>query len=785
MKTKVKCRAFTAAVTTAVLCLILALMTLGDRTAEAQAQGMEGPTVEADSRSPGQGTGYTVKFTTNQELPVLTGIIHMELDYRIDVPSSIRENSITVRYRDGSNYGSGNASDVRVQQGRSSNSPTTVSITPDVEENDTSVPIPASDVTVIFSSSAGVRNPREGGAYSWKVYTSEETTPRAAHHPMKEVREAFSRSAPGEGTSGLLVDREVTLNRQETGRGEQATATARGYRPGTAITFWRDADVDGMVDSDERELCQTAVSTGGDANCSFRITTPPFAGGFGQCVNTPLTCNLVNARDGQGSTAVLVGNGTDEVYKLDNLVELVGTVKAKQDPGHGEEIDISLTSFPQGTVNRVTVSRIPAELDPLMVGPAGDLNFQVPVPEGVRSGSQQLEVTVVRSDNGQDYTAKTIVDITSGRTEITVEPGTSPANGRVLVTGIGFRTIEGAHIAEVRISGYAVELPMGRDGSRSIPITDKGTFAQVITIPVTRGTLTPGLHELLVTDSAGRTGITEIRIPEREITLHPEQSRPGKLLEVRGTGFPAYSAGAPGANIRLSYETGDQVTLAHTETDDLGQFVAQVEVPRKSHPGSVNTVTVEFFDDAGGTISLQASHRVIQAEISLEPNAGPPGTVVTVSGEGFREFTPVRSIVFGNAEVGPGDAVATDAVGTFTSRFMVPGVDTGLQQVSVLVDGAQAAAAFRVTRSELVLASEKEIGEGLADLAPHLEVVWHFDNDRKRWTFYDGLDGGDLEFLLDGQAYLVQVKMDVELYLNNRHRRFTCHHGNCWNQIIW
>ena len=400
MKAKVKDRAVTSAILAAVPLLILALMAAGDRTAEAQSQSATTPTVAADSRSPGQGTSYTVEFTTNEELPALTGLISMELDHRVHVPSSIGGNSVTMRYRDGTDYGSGYASEVTVEQGRSSNSPTIITITPYVEVNDTRVPIPASDVTVIFSNSAGIRNPREGGAYPWQVYTSEETTPKAAQHPDQEVIDAFGISAPGEATSGLLVDREVTLNKQEIGRGDQVSATARGYRPGTAITFWRDADADGSVGPDERELCHTAVSTGGDATCSFRITTPPFTGGFGQCVNAPLTCNLINARDGEGSTAVLVGSGTEEVYSLDNLVELVGTVKASQDPGHGEEINIHLTSFPQGTVTRVTVSGIPTDMDPLMVGPEGDLNFQVPVPEGVRSGRQQLEVTLSRTDNG-------------------------------------------------------------------------------------------------------------------------------------------------------------------------------------------------------------------------------------------------------------------------------------------------------------------------------------------------------------------------------------------------
>ena len=148
-------------------------------------------------------------------------------------------------------------------------------------------------------------------------------------------------------------------------------------------------------------------------------------------------------------------------------------------------------------------------------------------------------------------------------------------------------------------------------------------------------------------------------------------------LTSRSSRKPASGDGSPSASIRLEYETGGQVTPAHADTDDQGRFVAQFEVPRTSHPGSVNTVTVQFFDGAGGTMALQTSHTVKQAEIFLAPNAGPPGIVETLPVEGFRELTLPRSVLIGDMDVHSGSNVATDAQGAFVSQFVVPGVNNG------------------------------------------------------------------------------------------------------------
>ena len=114
-----------------------------------------------------------------------------------------------------------------------------------------------------------------------------------ANHPEGGVREAFRlASAEGEDT-GLLVDREIQLSRQEASRSQSVTVTARGYREGRTLTVWRDANIDGQRDPSERVLCEVVVASTGTGRCDFTVSVPPFAGAFGECVDiSALNCNF-------------------------------------------------------------------------------------------------------------------------------------------------------------------------------------------------------------------------------------------------------------------------------------------------------------------------------------------------------------------------------------------------------------------------------------------------------------------------------------------------------------
>ena len=171
-------------------------------------------------------------------------------------------------------------------------------------------------MTITFRKEVGISNPTEGGAHSWTVHTDKNPTPQMANHPDEDVRRAF-RDGSGEGAdTGLLVDWEIQLTHETPGRTQEVTAIGRGYKNGTTLTFWRDANFDGVRDTGEEELCRTLVDGNDIGYCSFTVYKPPFVQGSGKCDTVmgmgareaaeTADCNFINAVDGRNNSSTWV-----------------------------------------------------------------------------------------------------------------------------------------------------------------------------------------------------------------------------------------------------------------------------------------------------------------------------------------------------------------------------------------------------------------------------------------------------------------------------------------------
>ena len=214
----------------------------------------------------------------------------MVLHEDIRVPRSISSSRVRVGYRSAGRYIAGESAEVSLSDQDNHRRPTTIRIVHELRNNNSQVSIPAgAQVTVTFSSEAGISNPTEGGSYTWEVGVGSDIHLVNANHPAPvhsgdpDIRKAFRLASADGKDTGLLVDREVQLSRQEASRGQSVTVTARGYGEGRTLTVWRDANLDGQRDPGERVLCEVVVGSNGTGRCDFTVFVPPFVGGFGEC----------------------------------------------------------------------------------------------------------------------------------------------------------------------------------------------------------------------------------------------------------------------------------------------------------------------------------------------------------------------------------------------------------------------------------------------------------------------------------------------------------------------
>lgn len=770
----------------------------------AQAQPAESsvtkPTVRSTTtRSPAAVARYEVTFTTTEgaALQPLTDFISMELHEDIRVPRGINPAAVRVQYATDNDSGTGTATYVELVDHTDPRRPTVITISPAIRERGASRPVPipgGSDVTVTFTRNAGIRNPTEGGAYSWKVWTSKDRMPVAAAHPsyypenaaQKEIDllEAFRNSSPEDVETGLLVDREIQLSKEEAGRGEKITVIGRGYKNGTTLTVWRDANADGSLDTDEITLCDTTVLSNDIGYCDFTISVPPFTHGHGECEPDGKNCNLINARDGYGGTSVIYPAPED------HALELVGSVKASNVQGPGGNIQVQLTDYPEGVISSVDIGGVPVDIDRLRVGPSGSLYFSISVPNETRLGRQSLQVVLERDSpvNGEEtYTRSVVVVITHPTTTVRIFPETVLPNQRVSLWGNGFTDGNDVSIEQVRVGGFELGPARINGGSGSIELSRDGSWSASLDLPIVESTTAEGIHSLRLEDSSGRVGRVEFTVPPREVTVSPVWSRPGALVTVEGTGFPVRNDNGSSISILIRYESTAGVTLTSAHTDASGRFSQEILVPLRTPLPSSNFIRVEFEDDQGKSVITTARHEVPAATVALDPVAGPPGTPVTISGSGFRRYARVDSMTIGSIDVSPGTGLSTNASGEFEGRFLAPGIGSGRQTVMVSVAGVTASVTFEIKQSGVPPGGETPVSEALEALSDGLAAIFHFNDDTKVWSFYEPgyEDSSDLGHMIEGESYWIQVRATTEAILNGKSRRLTCLSGNCWNQVVW
>ena len=814
--------AFTALMVLTVIIVSLVLM-VAAATGAAMAQEPSAPeaTVRPSTLKPGVPSQYVVQFTTDKKLDSVSDGIVMTLHADIRAPRAVNPLSVLIRadaVTEGTPNRTGRAIAIDLSEADDHRRPTALTIYFGDLDPDTPGPqniAAGAQVTVTITQQAGLTNPTEGGSFDWIIHTTKDATPLAAGHPSPGVRQAFGESPaatgePPEGgiLPGLLVARQVELSDEIAGRGDEIVAIGRGFKNDTTLTFWRDGNGNGRRDTGEIDLCRVLVEGNDIATCSFTVSSPPFAPGQGSGCDTVrarpdsatdpepvVNCNLVNAVDGRNNASSVVLELEDDTPV--QILELEGTVSIGSRPViPGQKVEVLLSDFFAGSLKAVDIGGVPADFPPDAVNESGSLNFSLTVPNRTRPGLQSLRVVITRQDNGEDYAGRATVII--GGPIVRVTPEEIVPNQLIRLSGNGFAAPgtsadadsngggDGGEIATISIGGVPID-PSRINGGNAVRVDRGGNWSASVDLPLNSATTNSGRRQIRVLDQSGREGSAPVTVLAREVTITPAWGAPGTTATVRGKHFPARNDNGSGFNLLIVYDHDGRETLATAETDAGGRFETEIVIPNSASGPSTNRVRVEFLDDDGIRVVTLTSHDVPGAAIVLSPTGGSPGTGVTLSGNGFKRFVPITSVMVGDIEVTPSPLPKTNEEGRVELKFLIPGSGTGLQTVEVRAGGITATAGLTIAPSGVAAGNAVAAADAVRNLGSNFVRSFSFNNDTKTWTFFapDAGDASTQKAFITGEPYWILVREGAEVILNGHTRNLTCSGGNCWNRIVW
>lgn len=221
-------------------------------------------------------------------------------------------------------------------------------------------------------------------------------------------------------------------------------------------------------------------------------------------------------------------------------------------------------------------------------------------------------------------------------------------------------------------------------------VASDGTVLQFITVPE----VPAGSYEVRMVTSYEYA--SDFFTVESGLELNQTSALVGERVTVYGTGFRA----SRGINVRFNNET-----VATTATNSKGSFVVGFPVP-PSERGSHEVRASDNTYSATARISVEQS-------ISISPTSGATGTVVAVSGTGFRDNRDVIVTFEGEIIDTTPPSVSTDNEGSFTASLTVPTCVNETYQISASDGRYVASADFRVLASISLVPGSGEVGSGI------------------------------------------------------------------------
>ncbi len=282
----------------------------------------------------------------------------------------------------------------------------------------------------------------------------------------------------------------------------------------------------------------------------------------------------------------------------------------------------------------------------------------------------------------------------------TVVAGIYPDEGNVgdeVVVGGWTNTTGG--LVEVYWENQSPENKLGEAYAKA----DK-SFTVTVTVPETVN----GTYSIIVIDErSGDLVFVEEFDLMPEITLSPETALQKDTITVEGTGFAGeqeitlsmYNTTAAGT---IDWEVTLTTDPETVETDANGSFTCTFKVPAKDDDKDVieGDYTIEAVDEDGNSATASLT---IGAAITLSPEEGPAGTVVTITGRGWKQMAGKEITVLAQNATGLNttcplvDTIKIKTDGTFKGKFIVPSLPVDVYTINATAEGVSGTADFNVT----------------------------------------------------------------------------------------
>ena len=259
-----------------------------------------------------------------------------------------------------------------------------------------------------------------------------------------------------------------------------------------------------------------------------------------------------------------------------------------------------------------------------------------------------------KNDNGSSFTMAVSYDTGSGNgTTITVTPF---ANGELR--------------AQVQIPTTAT-IP----STNTVKISFQDDDGVVVEETATHEVLPPAIY---ISPTSGIPGTAvfitgegfKANVPIRSVTIGGLNVTPAPNIPTDSDGMLSFDIDVPGLDpaIQTIEVTAGSLTAS-------SGFTVRAEPTPAPSPTATPTPSPTPVSTPLPTQTATPSD--LDGTIRLVPNSGPPGTLVTVYGEGFRAMSPLRGVIVGGVNATPNPLPYTDKDGRLTIGVIIPSLNPG------------------------------------------------------------------------------------------------------------